>query len=187
MAEKIATIKHAKILKELNSENQESALNALKSLETDGKLALISELFEIYRKQKNTEVKKRILEFVSNIQKQEATSEIVRLIEKEKNPIFKQELLSVIWNSKLDYSAHLADIVSIAVHGDFMQALDCLTIIENMPGPFEEHQLLESQLYLKDYLDNRNEEETQKNQFVSEIALYIKEQNEGIDADLLFE
>ena len=68
-----------------------------------------------------------------------------------------------------------------------MQALDCLTIIENMPGPFEEHQLLESQLYLKDYLDNRNEDDTQKNQFVSEIALYIKEQNEGIDADLLFE
>ena len=81
----------------------------------------------------------------------------------------------------------LADIVSIAVHGDFMQALDCLTIIENMPGPFEEHQLLESQLYLKDYLDNRNEGETQKNHFISEIALYIKEQNEGIDADLLFE
>ena len=50
-----------------------------------------------------------------------------------------------------------------------------------------EHQLLESQLYLKDYLDNRNESETQKNHFVSEIALYIKEQNEGIDADLLFE
>ena len=187
MAEKMATIKQTKILNELNSENQESALNALKLLETGGKLVFITELFEIYRKQNNTEVKKRILEFVSNIQKQEVTSEIVRLIEKEKNPIFKQELLSVIWNSKLDYSAHLADIVSIAVHGDFMQALDCLTIIENMTGPFEEHQLLESQLYLKDYLDNRNEDETQKNQFVSEIALYIKEQNEGIDADLLFE
>jgi len=56
-----------------------------------------------------------------------------------------------------------------------------------MPGPFEEHQLLESQLYLKDYLDNRNEEENQKNQLISEIALFIKEQNEGIDADLLFE
>ena len=166
MAEKMATIKQTKILNELNSENQESALNALKLLETDGKLALISELFEIYRKQKNTEVKKKILEFVSNIQKQEAAAKIVRLIE---------------------FSAHLADIVSIAVHGDFMQALDCLTIIENMPGPFEEHQLLESQLYLKDYLDNRNEGETQKNHFVSEIALYIKEQNEGIDADLLFE
>ncbi len=42
MAEKMATIKQAKNLKELNSENQESALNALKLLETDGKLALIS-------------------------------------------------------------------------------------------------------------------------------------------------
>ena len=86
MAEKIATIKQAKILNELNSENQESALNALKLLETDGKLAFITELFEIYRKQRNTEVKKKILEFVSNIQKQEAAAEIIRLIEKEKNP-----------------------------------------------------------------------------------------------------
>ena len=95
MAEKIATIKQAKILNELNSENQESALNALKLLETDGKLAFITELFEIYRKQRNTEVKKRILEFVSNIQKQEAATEIVRLIEKEENPISKQEFLAV--------------------------------------------------------------------------------------------
>ena len=187
MAEKPATIKQTKILGDLNSDKQDLALSALKLLEIDGRLAIIPELFEIYRKQRNTEVKKKILEFISNIQKQEAATKIVGLIEKEKNPILKQEFLAVIWNSKLDFSAHLADIVSIAVHGDFMQALDCLTIIENMPGPFEEHQLLESQLYLKDYLDNRNEDETQKNQFVSEIALYIKEQNEGIDADLLFE
>ena len=82
MAEKMATIKQAKILNELNSENHESALNALKLLETDGKLVFISELFEIYRKQRNTEVKKKILEFVSNIQKQEAAAEIICLIKK---------------------------------------------------------------------------------------------------------
>ena len=187
MAEKMATVKETKILKELNSGNQDLALNALKLLENDGKIAFIAELFEIYKKQKNTEVKKKILEFVSNIQKQEAAAEIIRLIEKELNPSFRQEFLTIIWNSKLDFSAHLADIVSIAIHGDFIQALDCLTIIENMSGPFEEHQLLESQLYLKDYLDNRNNEETEKNQFISEIASYIKEQNEGVDADLLFE
>ena len=187
MAEKMATVKETKILKELNSGNQDLALNALKLLENDGKIAFIAELFEIYKKQKNTEVKKKILEFISNIQKQEAAAEIIRLIEEELNPSFRQEFLTIIWNSKLDFSAHLADIVSIAIHGDFMQALDCLTIIENMSGPFEEHQLLESQLYLKDYLDNRNNEETEKNQFISEIASYIKEQNEGVDADLLFE
>ena len=187
MAEKMATVKETKILKELNSGNQDLALNALKLLENEGKIAFIAELFEIYKKQKNTEVKKKILEFISNIQKQEAAAEIIRLIEEELNPSFRQEFLTIIWNSKLDFSAHLADIVSIAIHGDFIQALDCLTIIENMSGPFEEHQLLESQLYLKDYLDNRNNEETEKNQFISEIASYIKEQNEGVDADLLFE
>ena len=187
MAEKPATIKQTKILVDLSYDKLDLALSALIMLETDGRLAIIPQLFEIYKKQKNTEVKKKILEFVSNIQKQEAAAEIIRLIEKELSPAFRQEFLTIIWNSKLDFSAHLADIVSIAIHGDFIQALDCLTIIENMSGPFEEHQLLESQLYLKDYLDNLNNEETEKNQFISEIASYIKEQNEGVDADLLFE
>jgi len=59
MAEKIATIKQAKNLSNLYSDNQELALNALKLLETDGKLAFITELFEIYRKQRNTEARSR--------------------------------------------------------------------------------------------------------------------------------
>ena len=106
MAEKPATIKQRKIMGDLNSDKQDLALSALKLLETDGKLVFISELFEIYRKQRNTEVKKKILEFISNIQKQEAAAEIVRLIEEELNPSFRQEFLTIIWNSKLDFSAH---------------------------------------------------------------------------------
>jgi len=59
MAEKPAAIKQRKILDDLNSDKQDLALSALKLLEIDGRLAIIPELFEIYRKQRNTEVKKK--------------------------------------------------------------------------------------------------------------------------------
>jgi hypothetical protein len=56
-----------------------------------------------------------------------------------------------------------------------------------MTGPFQERDLLESQLFLQEYHLNRHGESDQKNQIISEIALFIKDQNEGVDADLLVE
>jgi hypothetical protein len=59
--------------------------------------------------------------------------------------------------------------------------------MENMPGPFSESQLLEAQLHLKEFVENKSENDERKMQILSEIAVFIKDQNEGIDADLLFD
>jgi hypothetical protein len=56
-----------------------------------------------------------------------------------------------------------------------------------MSGPFDESQLLESQLLLKEYIEERAPQTDQKAQIMSEIAWFVKEQNEGIDADLLID
>ena len=96
-------------------------------------------------------------------------------------------VLSAIWNSKLPFDAHLPFFVMLASQGDYLEALDCLTIIENMSGPFDESQLLESQLLLKEYIEERAPQTEQKAQIMSEIAWFVKEQNEGIDADLLID
>ena len=47
MAENPATIKQTKILGDLISDKQDLALSALILLETDGRLAIIPQLFEI--------------------------------------------------------------------------------------------------------------------------------------------
>jgi hypothetical protein len=36
-------------------------------------------------------------------------------------------------------------------------------------------------------VENKSENDERKMQIISEIALFIKDQNEGIDADLLFD
>jgi hypothetical protein len=68
-----------------------------------------------------------------------------------------------------------------------MQAIECLTVIEKLMGPFEEHHLLESQLYLKEYFSEPRKQRSQKDEIIAEIAVFIQEQNDGIDADLLIE
>ena len=61
-----------------------------------------------------------------------------------------------------------------------METLECLTIIENMEGPFMEEDILESQLHLKRYLEGEGQQDKQKAQLLSEIALLIKDINEGL-------
>ena len=56
-----------------------------------------------------------------------------------------------------------------------MEALECLTILENLDGPFEEHHILECQLHLKEYMETPNQTDVQKAQIMSEIALLLRE------------
>jgi len=179
-------LKIAETIVDLKSDSQAKILGALKILETIGDKTVLPALIEVLRK-KDVVVSKAILELIANIQDQEITEDLVEAIRNEIDPSIRQQLLTTIWNSKLDFSETLAEFVSLATEGDFLQALECLTIIENLSGPFEEHQLLEAQLYLKDYAEDLTEKEPKKHQIISEITLFIKDQNEGIDADLLLD
>ena len=179
-------LKIAEAIADLTSGSQAKALGALKLLETIGDKSVLPSLIEGLKKN-DAAITKGILELIANIQDQEIAEDLVEVIRYEKDTTIRQQLLTTIWNSKLDFSEYLAEFVSLATEGDFLQALECLTILENLSGPFEEHQLLESQLYLKDYAEDLEEKEDRKHQIISEIALFIKDQNEGIDADLLLE
>lgn len=57
--------------------------------------------------------------------------------------------------------------------------MNILTIIENLEGPFEESDILEAQLHLKEYLE-LGAKDDQKAILISEIALLIKNFNEEL-------
>ncbi len=176
----------AEALKDLQSGNTVKISAALKKIEHIGDASVLPQLVDLLRTADQSTAK-QVLDLLADIQDQNACEILISLIQNEKDDAVRQRVLSTIWNSKLDYSDYLAEFVSLATEGDLLQALDCLTIIENLSGPFEEHQLLESQLYLKEYLESTAPKEERKNAIISDIAYFIKEQNEGIDADLLLD
>lgn len=128
-----------------------------------------------------------ILQFLSDVTDLNTVQVFIDFLQDQSDAALRKLILSAIWNSKLPFDEHLPFFVMLATQGDFLEALDCLTIIENMTGPFDESQLLESQLLLKEYLEERAPQSDQKAQIMSEIARFVKEQNEGIDADLLLD
>lgn len=169
------------IIKDLKSTDPKKISKAIKSLEIHGDTSVLrvmcDRLLEGDLNEKNS---KEIMEFISSLKDSSAAVEMIDLINDDKYLSIRQPLLTTIWNMKVDFSGYIDEFVHIAVFGDFMETLECLTIIENMEGPFMEEDILESQLHLKRYLEGEGQQDKQKAQLLSEIALLIKDINEGL-------
>lgn len=160
---------------ELKSGNETKISAAIKILQTNGHANILPELVELLKTKTSQKIRAELMELLNDLRDSSVAETMIELIKDENNKSVLQELLSAIWGSKVDYSQYLPEFIAIAVDGDFMIALECLTIIENLEGPFEERLVLESQLHLRDYVENSTPKEEKKAKIMSEIALIIKD------------
>jgi hypothetical protein len=176
-------LKVAQLLADISTGNSAKIINALDALQVYGDETIIEPLILTLTGNVDQTGTAEIVEFLSSLKSTKAVAKIMETIH---NPAFakqRQLILSTIWNSPLNYSDYVADFIAIAVKGDFMEALECLTILENLEGPFEESAILESQLHLKEYLEGIYPKDAQKDHLISEIALLLKDMDRSVDAD----
>lgn len=162
------------LIQDIEQGNEEQIGNALKSLQVHGDISIIKPLIIRWSQGVSEKTEQQILSFIGDIKISDSAAQIVEFLEDNSFKNIRQKLLTTVWNSKVDYSDFLSNFVGIAVHGDFMEALECLTIIENMEGPFQEFQFLDAQVELSDFTEMKNVTE-QKKQIMSEIAFIIKD------------
>lgn len=184
MSEEKTTVKKQKVkvtqlLADLNNTSDVKFTKALDALEVCGDETIIEPLIALLDESDETR-SKQILEFLSSLKSTKSTSEIMRCLHLPAFESKQQVILSTIWNNPLDFSEYIADFVRFAVQKDFLISLEALTIIENLDGPYEEKDILESQLILKDYLEGKFEKSPQKDELISEIALIIKNINRDL-------
>ncbi|MBI1838068.1 MAG: hypothetical protein HYR91_12460 [Flavobacteriia bacterium] len=163
------------LLEDIKSKNATKITTALKLLQVSGNISILKPLAEILLMDIPSTSFQEIIFFLGDLKVSSASDEMMDIIKDDKFLPIRQQLLTSIWNSKVDYSCYIADFVEIACEGNFMEALECLTIIENLEGPFEEQYILESQLHLKEYIEDDAPKDPQKAHILSEIAVLIKD------------
>ncbi len=163
------------LLKELSSEEEKRVSEAIGALSNVGNSTVIFPVASCLLQTKSEKNRKEILHFFSSLIDPDVAGTMIKLLQDDDFLAIRQVMLTTIWSGKIDFSAYIAEFVEVAVEGDFVIALDCLTIIEQMSGPFKENHLLEAQLHLKEYLEDGNIKEERHQQFVSEIAQKLKE------------
>lgn len=173
--------KLVQILTDLKSKDSVKISKAIKSLEIHGDSSVIKFLCDrLLVGDLSEKNEKEIYELMSSLKDTSVVVEIMDILSDSKYKSLHQPLLTTIWNMKVDFSGYIDEFVRIAVEGDFMEALECLTIIENMQGPFLEEDILECQLHLKNYMENPSKADPQKAHLLSEIALALKDINENL-------
>jgi hypothetical protein len=179
--DKKITKKVQQLIKDLSAKEESKVLKTFTLLEADGNVHVLRPVVELYLSNQSEKVNGKAIEFLSNLSDSSATPEMIEIIRDEKYTSIRQDLLNTMWQSKLDFSPFLADFVAIACEGTFLETFECLTIIENLEGPFEENQTLESQLYLKEYLESEKGKDESRDELISDIAVLIRDFDRAID------
>ena len=177
MADKNENKKLKQILLDLRTTDDKKIAKAIKSLEAHGDASVIKPLADKLLEGLSEKNQAAVIELFCSLKDSSAAVEIMDVIEDEKYLPIRSTMLTTVWNTKVDFSNYIDEFVEIACKGSFMETLDCLTIVENMEGPFMEEDILECQLHLKNYLEDSAPKEQQKAELLSELALIIKDIN----------
>jgi len=162
------------IIKDLSSHKKDAILTAIKQLRKHGKPEAILPLISLHQTSTNQEVIDAATNFLFDLKDQSATSTIIDIIKNETNNKHKAFLISIFWQSALDASEHISFLVKQAVIGDYMVAVEVLTVIENFDTTFHEGEIIDIEYDLDEAIE---EEESDKKQLLLSFKSVIKSLN----------
>ena len=146
------------ILKLLQSADDNLVLKTLHKLRSAGNLAYIPELLKLLSKCKNELIEKELIRFLADIKE---AGVIPLLVEGLKKPGLKKAwagMLSVVWQSGLDYSGYMNLFIQLFLEGDYLVALESFTIIEQSIEHLSDQEMDEKRNHLLGGLDNVSED-----------------------------
>jgi len=87
-------------------------------------------LIAFYDSTNDIRVRKTIEKFMNDLKDNSVVPEVATEMKKPWKAATRNMIVSSCWQSGLDYSDYLTDLVNIFLEGDYSTALECLTVIE---------------------------------------------------------
>jgi hypothetical protein len=87
-------------------------------------------LTAFYNKTEDNSIRKTISGFMNDLKDQAACVEVIEEIRKDWKPDTISMLVSSCWQSGLDYAEYSMDLANVFLKGDYVTAIECLTVIE---------------------------------------------------------
>ncbi len=159
--EKKETVKQKKVkdlLATLESGDDKQQVKAVQGLKVHGNETVIEPLLLTLANNPSDAVYSEIVDLLNTPKSTKVPAEIAKALVDKRFVEIRHTLLTTIWNSGLDYRPYLTEIVTAGTEGEMMDALECITIIENIEGEMTEDQLFEPLIVLTEYLGSTRDE-----------------------------
>ena len=169
-------IKLREQIKKIEAMSDQDLLARLPSLRADALIGLTPLLIERWFKAKNETLKSELFKFFLDTKRQEELPYFLEAINKDEYAEVKNEILSIFWQSSLDLTEYLDELVEIALEGDYMTLIEVATIIETFEEEFDEEQVMNVIYLIEETIDSESDDErvkllTNLRQVVSELSL----------------
>ena len=164
------------ILQDLNSGNDSKVKNAFKKLSNKGTASIIQPIIDLYSSlEEGDSIRNEIKTVFSQLKITKALPELIKNLAHQDNRV-KELVLFSIWSSNLDAVDYIPAVIECSCKGDFMVALEALTLIENLEGPFNEQDLIESMIIINEYLLKDKDDKIELIQSILDTIKVFEEQ-----------
>jgi len=170
MAEDSKEVKE--ILENFQSSNPEIVLDAIKKNRADGNAKTFSAMLVLLKQTDEPLVEAAIIQFLFDLKDEESIPVLVDALEDEEMSYYHSFLVSAFWQSAIDGSAHIHLFVKLAIEGDYMTALEALTVVENFDTQFSLSDLEEYGADLNIAIEN--EENQDKKPILTSMADVVR-------------
>lgn len=179
-SEKKINKKVLELIRDLNDLESKVQIKAIKSLKIHGEESAIEPLIALHVSSKNNVVKSEIESLLNTLKAEGSQNAVITCLVNKDYESSHQMILSSIWNSSLNYAPYLNEIVETAINGDFMSAMECLTIFENLETELSEEEVMAPLLTINQYLNDINGEQSSKNSLLTEVAVFLNKMNQSL-------
>lgn len=119
------------LVSKLQSGRSSSVREALREIKVTGTVPIIPYLFDIVTEGKDNAIIDEILKILSDIKDKEAAPVMVECINNRDFGSRTADVLSVCWQSRLDFSPFIDDFTKIFLRSDYQSSIEAFTVIED--------------------------------------------------------
>ncbi len=134
----IEDLKSKEILTNLNSTDPEFVLETIEKIRESGNRLIMEGLFELLHNTTFPEIKKSILNLLSELKNKESVPLLIEAINNDKYLVERKELVACCWQNGLSYNEYLPLFIDLVIDHSFLIAFEAFTVIENMYGTVDD-------------------------------------------------
>ncbi len=120
------------ILNKLQSGDSGLMAEAIQAIQENGDLSIAESLLTTLPNIKDQRLETVIINLLADIKAKDFSDLVIRQIMETTDSSLKNQLLRIVWESSLDYSAHLELFLRMLQEEEFPIAFEASTVIENM-------------------------------------------------------
>lgn len=158
-------------MKDLTSSSPEKVRASLDRARKKGDATWIQPLLEAFTARKEDDLREDMSELLGTLKVSAAEDIFLRALSEPKFSTVRADILGFLWSCGFTCDGQLALIAEVACEGDFRQAMEGATLIEQVESVANEKDVLEAQVVVAEAL--QDEDKTQILPFVQAMAQHL--------------